>query len=107
MRYDMLAKKPLSPDIVQNMVFNPFKTNDDVRVPLFDVDPDIRFYTDMNYLNIRTTNLFNTTISNLGFKHPLSFLHSNIRSLKAHHVELEAYLGMLNFEFSILSISES
>ena len=112
MLYDMFAEKPLSPDIVQNMVFNPFKTNDDVRVPLFDVDPDIQFYTDMNYLNIRTSNyysedLFNTTISNLGFKHPLSFLHSNIRSLKAHHVELEAYLGMLNFEFSILGISES
>ena len=98
---------------ISNMVFNPFSSNDDMKIPIFDSDPDVNFFTEINYINSKSSNYFTEdqfiekySISH-GKKLNLSLLHLNIRSFPCHHLELEAFLETLKFEFTFICISET
>jgi len=49
---------------LQQMVFNPFETNDDDHLmPLFDADPDIQFFNDIRAVNnISNCNYYSTKL---------------------------------------------
>ena len=99
--------------ITSNEVFNPFESNEDWN-PVDDVDPDLNFFNQ------------NTNVSNINSKYYLeddfskyvsgthnsesdcmSFIHMNIRSMKANGNSFYSYLNSLEFKFNCIGISES
>ena len=95
--------------------FNVFELNDDHQInPLVDIDPDIQFYNASNCIDsvfkcdyyledsfIKKKSSFNFDDTNL------SLLHLNIRSIPKNLTGLSEYLSAINFNFSVVGISET
>ena len=101
---------------LSDVLFQPFELNDnDYYSPLFDVDPDVNFYNKVDFhgfkYNYYMEDLFSDAlrdkISNSHYEHLFSMCHINIRSIPANLGSLEVYLQCLNFDFSIIGISET
>ena len=94
--YDLYADNSLDFERINEMVFNPFTSNDDIKLSIFETDPDINFYSELNYINSRTSNYYSEDqfaerYSELICREKLSLLHWNIRSLPSHYLQLQAF----------------
>ena len=94
-------------------VFIPFEINDQSDTPLTEIDPDLQFYLETNYIRNTKCDYYMEDTFIKKFSTPgnhnkkLSLLDLNIKSLPRHYDEFIEYLTLLNFEFSCLGISET
>ena len=56
--HDIYANNSLDFERINNMIFNPFSSNDEVKLSTFETDPDINFYTELNYINMKSSNYY-------------------------------------------------
>ena len=78
--------------IINKKVFIPFEINDSPNTPLFEIDPDIQYYININYTeNIRCNyyfeDVFNEKMKEVD-KSSLSMVHLNVKSLPKHLMNL-------------------
>ena len=102
---------------LSDMLFQPFELNtNDYYSPLFDVDPDINFYNKIDFHTGFNCNYYMEDFFSGALRERIdcnnadelfSLCHVNIRSIPANLGNLEAYLQCLDFEFSIVGISET
>ena len=94
-------------------VFNPFLSDSrDIDLPLDDLDPDTNFYNDVLY---ESTSLckyyleesFKKELFNVDDAKSLSACHVNIRSLQSNFDALKNYFANLQFEFTMLGVTET
>ena len=98
-----------------DLIFHPFEFNDnDHRSPLCEIDPDLYFYNSTNFNDTIQCNYFDeTTFKEVDqFKHgridgALSMCHLNIRSIRKNLGYFEVYLKALDYDFSLIGISET
>jgi len=96
-------------------VFNPFEWNDDnPNLPNLDSDPDLQYFNDMTYANnINNCNYyleddFGKKISNFRCAEKcFSLTHLNIRSIPKNLEYWNLFLKSLNYEFTVIGISET
>ena len=96
---------------INKKVFIPFQINDSPSTPLFEIDPDMQYYLDMNYTeNIRCNyhfeDVFDEKMKEVD-KNSLSMFHLNVKSLPKHFDELEFYLNSLDVKCSFLGLTET
>ena len=94
------------------MIFNPLTLNDKSNIPLFETDPDIQFYNELSIVYNENSNCyfedqFNGLIYNTECSQNLSFLHANIRSLKANRVMFETFIDNLQKKNSVIGLTET
>ena len=94
---------------LSDVLFQPFELNDnDYYSPLSDVDPDVHTGFNCNYyMEDLFSDALRDKIGNSHCEHLFSMCHINIRRIPANLGSLEAYLQCLNFDFSIIGISET
>ena len=98
---------------MSNKIFIPFEINDSIDTPLTEVDPDIQFYSSVEYTQSTKCDYYleDKFISMIAEKNEstrnLSFFHINIKSLPKHYDELEIYLNSFSFKFSFIALSET
>ena len=98
---------------LNSQVLTPFEINDSVDTPLFDIDPDYQFFTDLKYAtNIScdyyVEHTFCRLIQNKGnLLNQLSLFQLNVRSLPRHYNELDLYLHSLQYDFEIIGLTET
>ena len=110
--YELISDIPLSMDTISNLIFNPLMLNDKSNIPLFETDPDIHFYNELSIIYNENSNYyfedqFNHLLSRIECSQNLSFLHANIRSLKANRVMFESFIDDLQRKFSIIGLTET
>ena len=76
-----------------------------------DIDPDMQYYTDMNYVeNMKCDyyfeDAFNKKISSIE-TNKLSLFHQNIKSLPKHIDDFELYINSLDIKSSFIGLSET
>ena len=98
--------------VIKLNFFVPFELNEDVSLPLFDVDPDVQFYN--NHCNTVSPcdyyleDSFNAKCTNENIDmNCFSMVHTNIRSISKNLNNFDNYLGGLDHKFSIIAVSES
>ena len=97
---------------MSNKIFIPLEINDSIDTPLTKVDPDIQFYSNVEYIQSTKCDYYleDKFISIIAekMKEP-SFVifHIDIKSLPKHYDELEIYLSSLNSKFSFIALSET
>ena len=97
---------PFNVHDISKKIFVPFEINDEFDTPLTEIDPDMQFYLESNYIkNTRCDyyikDTFAKNISKIQEqKRTLSMFHINIKSLPKHFDELQQYLNMLEYDFS-------
>jgi hypothetical protein len=95
--------------------FNPFDWNDNnLNEPLFDRNPDMQFYNDTSLMqnlsncNYYLTDKFHKTTEDLSIDDgAFSLFHLNIRSSSKNFSELESFLEVIQFKFTVIGITES
>ena len=98
---------------ISEKIFNPIELNEDYNEidALNDVDPDLNFYNGLqqsiNNCKYYLEDVFNEEYNNSPNNEHFSMLHMNIRSVKRHLGQLEAYLGLLDHKFRIIALTES
>ena len=98
---------------ISKKVFVPFEINDEFDTPLAERDPDMQFYLESNYIKNTKCDYYieDTFIKNIWNKQEdkraLSMFHMYIKSLPKHFDELQQYLNVLKYDFSVISISET
>ena len=97
---------------LQSRMFVPFEINDDnSHHPLFNVDPDIQYYNQLNQYNVSseyyTVDSFIKKCKPKLDKNSLSFMHCNIRSAPRNLNKLENYLEALETNFSFVGLSDT
>ena len=94
-------------------VYVPIEINDEFDTPLTEIDPDMQFYLESNYIKNTKCDYYieHTFVKNISKIHEqkraLSMFHMNIKSLPKHFDELQQYLNMLEYDFSVIGISET
>ena len=98
-------------------MFNPFMLNDDdFYTPLWGTDPDINFYNKIDthlvsscnyYMDSSFLSAVSKNIDLLQQKDIFSMCHINIRRFKANLGSFETCLVNLNFEFTVIGVSET
>ena len=98
-------------------LFNPLElNNDDIYSPLCDVDPDANYFNELNAHIYQNCNYYYehsfSTIIQSRFKDAIdpnvfSLCHINIRSMKANLTSFEICLQNLEFQFSVIGITET
>ena len=98
-------------------LFNPLElNNDDIYSRLCDVDPDANYFNELNAHISRNYNYYYEhsfwTIIQNRFRNMIdlnvfSLCHINIRSMKANLTSFEICLQNLEFEFSVIGITET
>ena len=106
------SDQPLDFDYLNNLIFNPFETND-TSLPISDFDPDVQYYSDTcfshlskcEYYLIENFNEYksNTIKTNAG----LSIYHHNIRSLPRHFTDMQTLLEGMGYMFDFIGLTES
>ena len=94
-------------------IFNPLSsdtTNTDL--PLDDLDPDTNFYNDVAYKSVSLCkyyleDCFKKKMFNVIDSKSLSICHVNIRSLQCNFYALKNYFAGLEFEFTLLGVTET
>ena len=102
---------------LSELIFNPFELNmDDHYSPLYDVDPDMNYYNELDsHIGLNCNYYFDNSfpcaihekLKETDMKCVFSLCHINIRSLKANLPVLENCLDIMDFKFSIIGISET
>ena len=98
---------------MSNKIFISFEISDSIDTPLTEVDPDIQFYSSVEYIQSTKCDYYleDKFISIIAEKNEsarnLSFFHINIKSLPKHYDELEIYLNSLSFKISFIALSET
>ena len=102
---------------LSELIFNPFELNmDDHYSPLYDVDPDMNYYNELDsHIGLNCNYYFDNSfpcvihekLKETDMKCVFSLCHINIRSLKANLPALENCLDIMDFKFSIIGISET
>ena len=98
---------------INRKAFVPFEINDEFDTPLAERDPDMQFYLESNYIKNTKCDYYieDTFIKNISNKQEdkraLSMFHMNIKSLPKHFDELQQYLNVLKYDFSVIGISET
>ena len=104
---------PFNVHEMSKKVFIPFEINDEFDTPLTEIDPDMQFYLESNYIKNTKCDYYieDTFVKNISKiqkqKRALSMFHVNIKSLPKHFDELQQYLHMLAYDFSLIGISET
>ena len=97
---------------LSDVLFQPFEVNDyEYYLPLFDTDPDIIFYNKIDFHTGFNCNYYAEDSLSIALSAKIDYInavfllcHVNISSIPANPV---AYLQCLNFEFSVVCISET
>ena len=98
---------------LNSQVLTPFEINDSVDTPLFDIDPDYQFFTDLKYAtNISCDYYVEHTFCRLiqnkwNLLNQLSLFQLNVRSLPRHYNELDLYFHSLQYDFEIIGLTET
>ena len=88
---------------LSEFIFNPFELNTDDHYSLmYDADPDMNYYFDNSFQCV-----IQEKFKHIDSKHIFSLCHINIRSLKANLPALENCLDVMDFDFSIIGVSET
>ena len=104
---------PFNVHEMSKKVFIPFEINDEFDTPLTEIDPHMQFYLESNYIKNTKCDYYieDTFVKNISKiqkqKRALSMFHMNIKSLPRHFDELQQYLDMLEYDFSLIGISET
>ena len=97
-------------------LFNPFElNNDDIYSPLCDIDPDANFFNALdahisqncNYYEHQFPNVIQQRFNHMMTGNTLSFCHINIKRQKANLKPFEICLENLEFQFSVIGITET
>ena len=96
---------------MNSKVFTPFEINDRLDALFGDIEPDMQYYSDMNYVeNMKPDyyfeDAFNKKISSIE-TNKLSLFHQNIKSLPKHIDDFESYINSLHIKFSFIGLSET
>ena len=102
-------------DSLYDRLFNPFSLKEDeLEMPLDDVDPDLNFYNDLAYHSASlckyySEDHFNNDIGNINLKscQKLSMCHLNVRSMSRNFSSFTNYMQCLNYTFSFIGLTES
>ena len=78
-------------DTISHMIFNPLTLNYKSNIPLCETDTGIQFYNELSIIYNENSiyyfeDQFNELLYKAEYSQNLSFLHANIRSLKANRV---------------------
>ena len=96
---------------MNSKVFIPFEINHRLDIPFGDIDPDMQYSTDMNYVeNMKCyyyfEDAFNKKIGSIE-TNKLSLFHKNIKSLPKHIDDFELYINSLDIDFSFIGLTET
>ena len=109
--YDLYAEIPLLYKDIDKMIFNPLSLNTKTELPLYDIDPDIQFYNEINHPSKNISKYFLEDSFNQDLEgdnlENLSMFHVNIRSFQNKFSDLDCYLSLLKTKFKIIGISET
>ena len=102
---------------LSDALFQPFEINsDDFYAPIYEIDPDINFYNEIDYhigstCNYYMEDAFSSITKKMYTSEPseklFSICHLNIRSLQSNLNDFDMYLKSLNFEFSFIGVTET
>ena len=113
---DMQNRQPEIPYEVllnQNKIFSPFELNENIEIPISDIDPDIQFYNNQCIAALQSCDYyiedtFNSKLTELNIKNGcLSMIHANVRSAAKNLNRFETYLSNLNHVFPIIALTET
>ena len=99
------------------MLFNPFEVNEDqYYTPLCEIDPDINYYNSIGshlgtncnyYYEGHFETALKTKCIDIKTRNTLSLCHLNIRSMRANLSSFEICLNNMNYNFSVIGLSET
>ena len=98
---------------ISNKLFCPIEINQEIVMPLTEMDPDMQFYSDSQYIqnlncdNYLEENFIKEKEDYSTKRNHLSLFHLNIKSLPKHYDELEIFLKSLEHNFSIVGFTET
>ena len=98
---------------MNSRVFVPFEINQELNAPVSEIDPDLQFYTETNYIQNTKCDYYLEGFFNDCFSESkteainASFFHLNIKSLPKHYNELNLYLDSLKVKFSFIALTET
>ena len=98
---------------INNRIFSPFEINQDLDTPFSEIDPDLQFYTETNYIqnmkcDYHIEDSFNDLFSCKKEDNACaSFFHLNIKSLSKPYDDLCIILESLSLRFSFVAITET
>ena len=102
---------------LSELLFNPFELNtDDQYSPLYDIDPDVHFYNELDsHIGLKCNYYFEDMVSTAiednfkgrSYHSVFSICHMNIRSLKANLASFETCLENVDIPFTVIGISET
>ena len=97
---------------LSNKIFCPFEINEEMNLPLNDIDPDYQYYSDTNYASninceYHTEESFNRYMSAPNSIKNISLYHHNIRGLPGNFVKMDVMLNGLKTQFDIIGLSET
>ena len=98
---------------MNSRVFVPFEINQELNTPVSEIDPDLQFYTETNYIENTKCDYYLEDSFNDCFTESeteainASFFHLNIKSLPKHYNELNLYLDSLKVKFSFIALTET
>ena len=114
-----INKIEICPEIINisdGMLFNPFEVNADrYCTPLYEIDPDIKYYNSTGFhlgtnCNCYYEDHFETALKtkriDIKTRNTLSMCHLNIRSMIANLSSFEICLNNMNYNFSVIGLSE-
>ena len=86
--------------------------NDKSNFPHFETDPDKQFHNELSIIynehgNYHFEDRFKHLFSRIEGSQNLSFLHANIRCLKANRVMFKSFIDNLQRKFSIIGLTET
>ena len=101
--------------LLDDKILNPFELNDaDKLPPVFDIDPDLNYFNELNYSLVANSNYyfedsFNEMITKRAVtQNTISFFHHNCRGLKANSGQLFTLLSdLLDLKFTFIGLSET
>ena len=104
---------PFNVHEMSKKVFVPFEIHDEFDTPLTEIDTDMQFYLESNYIKNTKGDYYieDTFVKNISKiqeqKRALSMFHMNIKSLPKHFDELQQYINMIENDFSVIGISKT
>lgn len=116
---DILSRSQLNFDehyakTLQNLIFNPFSSNNRGKTFLTlnsELDPDYNYYNQLvNYVdecNYHQEESFSKLVKGLDMNTNFSTLHLNIRSIINKYEDLQAYINSLEHTFSVIGLTET
>ena len=99
--------------VLKDRIFTPFELNEENEsLTMYDIDPDYNYYHDINYLltckcQYYQEESFASEIVKHSASNEFSICHVNIRSAKKNLCDFANYLNLLNYQFSVVALSET